>query len=163
MASTRVLFLFYKPVSGWMIHRRINVIKRTYLVFGLLLLPCILKADHLPDREMAKGKSDTVLSGVNVYVSTVAAVEKRLGKPARIEDLPERDNVAGGRNYEWRRPGVRLVLGTWSDKGRHSIASSVEVWGAKPDGIIGTTGEGDCGSAQIWRASAGFTAPGSGG
>ena len=116
--------------------------KRTFLLFGLLLLPCILKADHPPDRETAKGKSDTVLSGVDVYVSTIAAVEKWMGKPARIEDLPERDNIAGGRNYEWRRPGVRLVLGTWDDQGPHSIAYSVEVWGAKPDGIIGTTGKG---------------------
>jgi hypothetical protein len=118
------------------------MVKRTCLVAGLSLLPLFLSADHLPDNEIARGKSDAVLSGVNVYGTTIARVEKRLGSPALTETVPETGIVAGGRNYEWRRPGVRLIVGTWNDKGESSIAYSVEVWGRKPDGVIGVTGRG---------------------
>lgn len=106
------------------------------------LVSTFLVADDLPDRLRAKGSSDTILSGIDVYKSTVKEVIAELGQPTRIIDVPDTGPVAGGRDYEWQKGSLKLVCGTWNDKGEDSVCYSVEVWGTGSGNKIGTTGRG---------------------
>jgi hypothetical protein len=102
----------------------------------------ILVADDLPNRHRAKGSSDTTLAGIDVYTGTVEKVIAKLGEPTKVIDVPDTGIVAGGRNYEWTKKGLRLVCGTWNDKGEDSVVYSVDVWGTSTGGEIGSTGRG---------------------
>ena len=106
------------------------------------ICPVLIRADHLPEGEVARGKADTVLSGVDVYKSTARQVTAKLGTPTKVADVPSSRDVAGGRDYEWQRDDARLQLWTWNDKDDESVPYSAEVWGTKPAGGIGITGRG---------------------
>jgi hypothetical protein len=121
---------------------------RNSLITALIILgfcwlaPAAALADHLPESKIARGKSDAILSGVDVNNSTIRQVIAKLGQPTKVTDVPSTANVAGGRDYEWQRGNVKLQLGTWNDKGDESIAYSAEVWGTKSEGKVGQTGRG---------------------
>lgn len=108
------------------------------LFFGI----AILRADDLPHRLRAKGRSDAILAGIDVYKSDVKAVIAELGQPTKVIDVPDKGPVAGGQDYEWEKAGLKLVCGTWNDKGEDSVCYSVEVWGMDSSNKIGATGRG---------------------
>jgi len=112
----------------------------------LLALYCLVStatlADHLPEAKIARGKADTILSGVDVYHSTIRQAIKKLGPPTSAEVIPEKNDIAGGKRYEWKTEKTNLLLVTWNDKGEDSVPYSAEVWGAAPAGKIGITGRG---------------------
>ncbi len=111
---------------------------RVVVFFAVCLaIPPAAMADHLPENKLARGRADTVLSGVDVYKTPMTKAIAELGKPAKVTDVP-----SWGRDYDWQREGTRLQLGTWNDKGDESVPYSAEVWGAKPAGSIGITGRG---------------------
>jgi hypothetical protein len=106
------------------------------------LFSTVLAADDLPKHLRAKGNADTTLSGIDVYKSTVKEVIAKIGQPTRAIDVPDTGTVAGGRNYEWEKGGLKLICGTWNDKGEDSVAYSVEVWGTDAGSKLGVTGRG---------------------
>jgi hypothetical protein len=111
----------------------------------MLFLSCgsvVLSADDLPARLRAGGSSDSTLAGIDVYRSAVKTVIARLGQPIRVIDVPNTGPVAGGRDYEWQKGNLKLVCGTWNDKGQDSVCYSVEVWGTDASSMIGATGRG---------------------
>lgn len=105
-------------------------------------IPPAALADHLPENKLARGRADTVLSGVDIYKTPMTKAIVKLGKPAKVTDVPSTPDEGGGRSYEWQRGDTRLELFTWNDKGDESVPYSAEVWGKKPAGNIGTTGRG---------------------
>src|SRR5580698_6962733 len=115
--------------------------KASLLMLFLSFASAVL-ADDLPDRLRAKGNADTTLAGIDVYKSTIKELIAKLGQPTRVMDVRDRDLVAGGRDYEWEKEGLKLVCGTWNDKGEDSVAYSVEVWGTGSGNKIGITGRG---------------------
>jgi len=108
----------------------------------LLSFGVVSKADDLPDRLRAKGSSETTLAGIDVYKSGVKAVIAALGQPTKVIDVPDSGPIAGGRDYEWEKGGLKLVCGTWNNKGQGSVCYSVEVWGISSSNKIGSTGRG---------------------
>jgi hypothetical protein len=104
------------------------------------IYPVLIRADHLLEGEVARGKADTILSGVDVYKSTAKQVTAKLGTPTKVTDVPSSPGVGGGRDYEWQRDDARLQLWTWNDKDEESVPYSAEVWGTKPAGGSGSLG-----------------------
>ena len=117
-------------------------IRPVVIMLFFSLVSTVLVADDLPDRLRAKGDSDTTLSGIDVYRSTVKEVIAKLGQPTKVIDVPDTGLVAGGRNSEWKKGGLKLICSTWNDKGEASVAYSVEVWGTEARSKIGDTGRG---------------------
>ncbi len=119
-------------------------LKSCAVVFMLLISfgSVVFRADDLPDRLRAKGSSDATLAGIDVYKSAVKKVIAKLGQPTRVIDVPNTGPAAGGRDYEWQKGSLKLVCGTWNDKGQDSVCYSVEVWATDSSSKIGMTGRG---------------------
>lgn len=98
-------------------------------------------ADHLRDSEIARGKADTVLCGVDVYATPLKQVVAELGPPTKGDTTLSTIDQAGGVDYEWQAKGLRIELGAWNAKSE-SVPYSVEVWGTKPVRKLGRTGRG---------------------
>ena len=107
-------------------------------VLGLLMVAStVADADHLPDNRVARGKADSILCGIDVKNSSVAALSKLLGKPT----------VVRSDTRIWKTANVKVEVGIdQALNGDNSpgalYISYVEVWGTKPDGKLGRTGKG---------------------
>src|SRR5471030_2485823 len=122
--------------------KRIGV--AVFLAFGILTMQQVVRADHLPPAEMARGRSEHILAGINVYDGKIETVVKNLGKPLKYTDTADDGRVGSGeRKYEWIRDGVRLRVGTeyYTDRTTKRIVESapmiVDVWGNTPNQSIG--------------------------
>jgi hypothetical protein len=120
------------------------ILKRSALVFLILcsILPN-MKADHVPNSQMATGSEDSMLAGVDVNKDPIERILKSFGKPASIrEDTPATEGVHGTRTYLWKKPHVIVTLGTFfSDKpDLPDVPFYVSVYGT--DGSLGRTGRG---------------------
>ena len=120
---------------------------RRLAILVLLSLPTILSADHLPDSQLARGKDELILAGIEIYKTPVDTVLRKLGKPTEQRQLsPATKEVVGERLYKWKRPDISIELRTqFSDepvfKGNlRETPSSLEVTGT--DGSVGHTGRG---------------------
>ncbi len=128
--------------------RRIEVV--VCLTFGLVTMQQAVRADHLPASEIARGRPEHILAGINVYDGKIETVVKNLGKPLKYTDTASDDGPVGSgeRTYEWIRDGVRLRVGTeyYTDRTTKRVVESapmiVDIWGTAPDQGIGTTGSG---------------------
>jgi hypothetical protein len=116
--------------------------KAVVLMLFLSFASALLLADDLPSRRRAKGSSDTKLAGIDVYTSAIKTVIAKLGDPTKVIDVADTGVVAGGRDYEWTKKDLKLVCGTWNDKGENSVVYSVELWGTDAAREIGRTGRG---------------------
>ena len=119
------------------------------LLMFCLVLTSRASADHLEGDQLAKGRVEHIFCGVNVYKTNASEAIKIYGKPTTIEIVPLKDSVyppAGDKNYIWKKPGLKMELYTGfyieHQKTIESVASGVDVWGEKPRGQIGVTGQG---------------------
>ena len=109
---------------------------RRLLITALILaVATISLAQHVPDEQITKGQPETVLSGIDVYRSTLKQVIAMYGKPASQEK-----DAQGLPIYIWQKSGIKMQIGTDYDNPEKVYA--VHVWGAKPAGKLGLTGKG---------------------
>lgn len=91
--------------------------------------------------------AEHVLSGINVYGTSVQSLVSTLGKPVYICNLPD-DEVpgAGVKVYRWLVSTVQMEVSTHyrTVQGRvvESDVYAVDVWGPEPKGALGVTGAG---------------------
>ena len=126
--------------GGWVV--KTAFIRTTGIALFIWSCALTIKAEDLPRDERQKGTHETTLSEVDVYKDTIAVVVSSLGRPNKTIETQDTSIVAGGRDFIWKRDGVRLVVGTWNDKGNESTPYSVEVWGPHSNGLLGSTGRG---------------------
>jgi len=120
---------------------------RRLAILAVLSLPTVLSADHLPESQLARGKDELILAGIEIYKTPLDTVFRRLGKPREQRQLsPATKEAVGERLYKWKRPDISIELGTqFSDEpvfngNLRETPSSVEVKGT--DGSVGRTGRG---------------------
>jgi hypothetical protein len=119
------------------------------IALGFLLWKQPCSADHLPANQIARGKSERILSGVDIQGRIRAAIAV-CGPPTRVQErkVENAPPGAGGMTYVWKRPSIALEVWTlyYTDektgKRVESETFSVQVRGAKPFGKLGTTGAG---------------------
>jgi hypothetical protein len=110
---------------------------------ALLALACVIPAmaaDDLPHFEgrfktsvfSVEGDADYVLSGINLYRTTISETIARFGNPIRVRVAARKGKLAGGRDYEWKRGDVEIRVGTCYGHGVEELLCSVEVRGKKP-------------------------------
>ncbi|MGA3371727.1 MAG: hypothetical protein ABSC48_08205 [Terracidiphilus sp.] len=134
--------------------------KSFFLIIGIAAFSMIwtgsVSADHLEGDQLATGKPEHFLSGIEVYVkdqtkdglvltTPVADVIKKFGTPTTKSFEPGciyTDKEGETRSYEWVRKGLRMGVLTDYYKGRESGVYSVGVAGNAPRGGIGVTGQG---------------------
>ncbi len=118
------------------------------LLFASTLVASAARADDLlyPRRNVLLIRSDTVLSGIDVYRETIADVIAKIGKPNAVKTLrtvTEGTFTFTERGYEWEQEDCVLrIVTTESMDGNSSGIDSVYVRGTRPCGEIGTTGRG---------------------
>jgi hypothetical protein len=83
--------------------------------------------------------TESVLYGVNIYTDTIGEVIQRLGEPTRAYAL-DVENLRT-RAYEWETETWRMRVVTATSQWRTAIYS-VDVWGDRMYGQIGTSGQG---------------------
>ena len=120
---------------------------RRLVILVVFSLPTILSADHLPNSQLARGKDELILAGIEIYRTPLDTIFHKLGKPTERRQLsPATKETVGERLYKWKRPDISIELGTqFSDepifKGHlRETPASIEVKGA--DGSVGHTGRG---------------------
>ncbi len=103
-------------------------------------------SDDLPALQIARGKSERALGGIDLLSSTVAQAETRLGVPDESKEIsPETKGIAGERLYVWRKSGMTLKLQTTflHNRGSDAESESTELIGIEgTDGTLGRTGRG---------------------
>jgi hypothetical protein len=124
--------------------RRTVIILTAVAAFNFMMVVPVA-ADHLEGKQQAIGKQERILSGIDIYKTTIAEVIKMYGKPASRRDLPVKgvkDGVGGYRDYIWEFNGLRLLAATGYHNDKESGVYSVDVWGAAPQGDLGKTAHG---------------------
>jgi hypothetical protein len=97
--------------------------------------------DRLPKSKLAQGKEETKLAGVKVYETSIQQVLHRFGKPTQQREVfPATQDVAGERQYMWRKRNVTLTIETQFLPKSGEYVSSIIVEGT--DGTLGKTGRG---------------------
>ena len=66
------------------------------------ILSSIALCEHLPANLIARGKTETILCGVDVYHSTLAGLKGRFGAPTRFEEYPKTEEAA---EITWDKEG----------------------------------------------------------
>src|SRR5205814_9777268 len=117
---------------------------------GIILVATSLTASaqhpfYLPSlTSVCDGQSETVLSGIDIISTTMTRVIEKLGQPTKSSlSVGE-----GGptRTYEWDAETwwIRTVTLKEDDFGNSFVNGilSIDIWGVRPDGEIGTSGDG---------------------
>jgi hypothetical protein len=106
-------------------------------------------AQHLPEEQQAKGPSEHMLSGINVYSTLFTEAIRRLGAPTdfRVDEILVGPPPAGTVSYVWRKDGVRLEAAAhyYEENGKRIEGElyAVDVWGSRPTiSGVGRTGAG---------------------
>lgn len=84
----------------------------------------------------ARGKPDTILSGIDVCHTPMATVFKKFGKPDLANHPKNRTT-----EYVWHRDGTKLLV-AGPPSADSDVPPIVEVWGERPADGIGRTGRG---------------------
>jgi hypothetical protein len=128
---------------------------------ALLALACVIPAmaaDDLPHFEgrfktsvfSVEGDADYVLSGINLYRTTISETIARFGNPIRVRVAARKGKLAGGRDYEWKRGDVEIRVGTCYGHGVEELLCSVEVRGARDPSKKMASARAAGGSAPPW-------------
>ncbi len=110
-----------------------------------LMMPVPMVADHLEGKLRAPGQPEHMLSGIDVYKTTIAEIIKIYGEPTSRRDVPAegvKDGVGGERNYTWEKNGLRLAVWTGYHDDYESGVYSVDVWGVTPNDGLGKSSRG---------------------
>jgi hypothetical protein len=92
--------------------------------------------------------AEMLLSGVSVAGAgdSIGLLIVKFGKPTQTTDRPDTPYQHGQRDYEWDLGTIRLRVTTVKELGftffPDEIVETVEIWGPKALGQIGTTGRG---------------------
>jgi hypothetical protein len=111
----------------------------------VLLTTAPVNADHLEGKQQALGRPEHMLSGIDVYKTTIAEVIKKYSEPTSKRNTPAegvKDGVGGYRDYIWEIRGLRLLAGTGYHNDHESGVYSVDVWGTSPNEELGKSGRG---------------------
>jgi len=118
---------------------------RPLLALALVLLATglpRLAAEEMPEAKRARGKRETVLAGIDVARRTLKDVEKLYGPPDVVDKTPTPPGYSEI-EYRWERPGRnKLAVRTRNAEGEPERLVEVDVWGEKPTGRLGRTGQG---------------------
>jgi hypothetical protein len=91
----------------------------------------------------AAGEPETVLAGIDVHHTTIAAIQKMYGPQDSMYAVPPNPYPAGTKLYKWGRLTVMLkVLTEPSDSGEIIRAIEIEGEGEPGDHAINKTGRG---------------------
>lgn len=130
---------------------RLNkIVRAIFLLFFCLSSATLTFADHFESQYVARGKSEHVLSEIDVYKGDIHQIIARLGKPDKFEDKEGSDypKGSGERSYFWKWHGTTLRVGTeyYTDPPSHKIIESppifVDIWGHSATGGFSATGAG---------------------
>jgi hypothetical protein len=95
-----------------------------------------LDAQHYTEDQITASKSpEHELSGIKVYGMKLKQVIALYGQPTAKDK-----DKQGLPLYIWKKRGIKLQVGTAYDSPENVYA--VEVWGSKPSGSLGKTGQG---------------------
>jgi hypothetical protein len=85
--------------------RRLIVLTLSLLAFGT-----IVRADHLPEHQQARGRPETKLAGVRLGErARLTDFIKLYGRPTKVKAWEStRSNFASSYDYYWVRPGLNL-------------------------------------------------------
>jgi hypothetical protein len=126
------------------------MVRAMVLLFFCLGSATLTFADHFESQYVARGKSEHVLSEIDIYKGNIRQIIARLGKPDKFEDKAVSDapKGSGERSYYWKQQGTTLRVSTeyYTDRISHAIIESppsiVAIWGHSATGGFSTTGTG---------------------
>lgn len=139
----RAMQTFWDRRSAGRVHGFAVVIAEVVAIALIMTTP--MAADHLEGKLQALGKPEHMLSGIDVYKTTIAEVIKIYGEPTGKRDVPAegvKDGVGGERNYTWEKKGLRLAVWTGYHNDRESGVYSVDAWGATSNDGLGKSARG---------------------
>ena len=127
-----------------------KMVRAIFLLFVWLGSATLTFADHFEPQHVARGKSEHVLSEIDVYKGNIHQIIARLGKPDKFEDkeLSDAPKGSGERSYFWKQHGTTLRVSTeyYTDPVSHAIIESpptiVAIWGHTATGGFSATGAG---------------------
>jgi len=121
-------------------------------------------ADDLNRSQLATGKPDHELSGIDVhatgyllFATDISQVTKRLGPPTSTEIQKgsfASDKSGESRTYVWAKNGIRIQARTDVSKNAESGVYSVDAWGNGSENGLGATGRGLALGATFQRQKA---------
>jgi hypothetical protein len=111
------------------------------VLFSLLLLTSICRADHLPRELQARGNPEKRLAGIYLERSRLADVVRLYGKPSRVE---KQSSTADFDMYDYYSNKPRATLHLVIVRGARigEYISSIEVEGSVGSGMMSRTGAG---------------------
>ena len=112
---------------------RVNHIKGLVLLVASLLMT-------IPVATQARGESETVLAGIDIFHSTIADIVKLYGPPEGVYAAPE-PYPAGTKQYKWGRLTVTLKVLTEPTKSGDQI-TAIQIDGEGDGKPISRTGRG---------------------
>ena len=107
------------------------------IFISLILCQLPAKADHLPDKLLARGKPETKLAGIDLTRTKLDNVIRMYGRPKRETRVPNNPNWTG---YIWELSGAKIELDV------NNGPSGKQIGGIYVEGIargkVGSTGRG---------------------
>jgi hypothetical protein len=104
-----------------------------------------LGADEIPEAKRARGRRETVLAGIDIarlQKAPIAKIKKLYGAPDVVDKTPTPPGYSEI-EYRWERPGRnKLAVRTRNEDGEPEHLVEIDVWGEKPTGRLGRTGQG---------------------
>jgi hypothetical protein len=107
------------------------------ILVWLLICQGISMADHLPEKQLANGKPETMLAGINLRSAKLNDVVRMYGPPTREVKAPNNPAWTG---YVWELPEAKLEVGVNRDASGARV-DDVYVEGTAK-GQVGYTGRG---------------------
>src|SRR5690348_12208761 len=82
----------------------------------------ITLADDPPESQLARGKDEVILAGIEVYKTPMATLLQKLGRPTEKREVSVATHGAvGERLYIWKKPNITIRVGTnYSDEAMFS-------------------------------------------
>jgi hypothetical protein len=113
-------------------------------MLGLAMALAVIRlgADEIPEAKRARGKRETVLAGVDIARRTLVDIKRLYGAPDIVDKTPTPPGYSEI-EYRWERPGRnKLAVRTRNADGEPEHLVEIDVWGEKPTGRLGRTGQG---------------------
>jgi hypothetical protein len=109
---------------------------------ALAALPRQLAGDEIPAEKRARGKRETILAGIDLAHRSLRDVKRLYGPPDKVDKTPTPPGFSEI-EYTWERPGRnKLAVRTRNADGEPERLVEIDVWGSRPLGRTGRTGQG---------------------
>ena len=106
--------------------------RRVCLALALiaLSLSSVTLADHLPEKDLARGRPETSLAGVDLSHAKLADIIKLYGRPTKVEGVDTQNpRIVDSFDYTWVKSGLnlRVVVQRSSVPTKFEYVSAIEV------------------------------------